>query len=229
MEKNNIKYLIFSWILFNASGYLNYNTCYSNKIYLYKHFDFTGIAETIQILMTIIILVISIICLIKSIQAREKGVDFLFNKCMVAVFIIYSILSICTYIYVRSSEENVALKMQSDIEEYSKTTKQDQLNKNKVKNKNSFEEYMVNDKYYERKKEIIEQIENSSKIERYISMLFVNYSYEHYGSTITDEVEYYGIFLELILIGLFGAIFYLFNMNAKDNTKVFYDKTNYIM
>ena len=91
MEKNNIKYLIFSWILFNASGYLNYNTCYSNKIYLYKHFDFTGIAETIQILMTIIILVISIICLIKSIQAREKGVDFLFNKCMVAVFIIYSI------------------------------------------------------------------------------------------------------------------------------------------
>ena len=143
----------------------------------------------------------------------------------------------------RSSEENVALKMQNDIEEYSKTTKQDQLNKNKVKNKNSFEdrfysalsetlsegEYMVNDKYYERKKEIIEQIENSSKIERYISMLFVNYSYEHYGSTITDEVEYYGIFLELILIGLFGAIFYLFNMNAKDNTKVFYDKNNYIM
>ncbi len=226
MEKNNIKYLIFSIGLLVICLYLNYITFYSNTIYIYEKFDFTGVAKTVQRVMTVIILIISIIILIKSIQAKEKGVNFLFNKIMAGVFIGYMLLSLCTYIYVRSTEETSAINMKNEIEAYGEKTKQNQLKKNNVKNKNSFandfysvasnalaeSEYAANDKYYERKKEIIVQTENSSKVERYISMLFFNYAYNHYGSIVTDEIEYYGIFLKLMLIGLIGAIFYLFNM-----------------
>ena len=226
MEKNNIKYLIFSVILLVACIYLNYITFYLNTIYIYEKFDFTGVAKTIQRVMTVIILIISIIVLIKSIKAREEGVSFLFNKVMVGIFIIYMILSICTYIYVRNTEEATAINMKNEIEAYGEKTKQNQLKKNNIKNKNSFandfynttskalaeSEYAASDKYYERKKEIIDQVENSSTVERYISMLFYNYAYNNYGSIITDEIEYYGIFLKLMLIGFIGAIFYLFNM-----------------
>ncbi|MBR3696956.1 MAG: hypothetical protein IKM97_01595 [Clostridia bacterium] len=240
MEKNNNKYLIFSICLFSVSLILNYNTFYLNNIYLYNHFDFTGISKIIQIIMTIIILIISSICLIKSIQAKENGVDFLFNKFMSFVFIIYAILCICTYIYIRSSEEEVALKMKNDLENYGENFKQEQLNKNKYNNKNSFEydyynfisealsqnEYAINDEYYDRKKEILEQVENSSKIERYLSMLIYNFSYQHYGSSSIkfNEIQYYGIFLILASIGLIGAKFYSFNMYLNNDTNIFYNK-----
>ena len=133
--------------------------------------------------------------------------------------------------------------MQTDIENYSEITKQNRLKKNKVRKKNSFEyewyenlsetlaegEYMVNDEYYERKKEIIKQIENSSSIERYISMLFFNTTYNYYGSVITDEIEYYETFFKCFFTGIVAAVFYLFNTRAKDNnTKVFYEKNNVI-
>lgn len=240
-KKNNKKYLSIALALISTSLGLNYNTF--DLVYIYKKFDFTGICQTMQRVLTITILIISIICLVKSIRAREKGVDYLFNKCMVAVFIIYTISSIFTYIYLRTYEEKTALKMKSDIEIYSQETKQKQLKKNKVKNKNSFEydfyntiseglaesEYRVNDKYYERKKEIIEQIENSSYIERYSSMLFYNYSYEYYGSVGYDEREYYETFLYCFLVGIFGTIFYLFNTKEKNNIEkanVFYEKNS---
>lgn len=76
MEKNNIKYFICSMGLLGTSLDLAYNVFYSNTIYLYEHFDFTGVTKTIQMVMTAILLVISAICLMKSIQAREDGVDF---------------------------------------------------------------------------------------------------------------------------------------------------------
>ena len=243
MKKNNIKYLIFAIVLIGISLELNYKTFNLNTIYLYDRFDVTGAAKTIQRVMTIIILLISIICLAKSIQAREKGVDFLFNKCMIVIFIIYTILSLFIYIYLRNYEEKVAIKMKNDIKSYSKATQQNQLKKNKVKNKNSFEsdfcntileglaesEYMVNDEYYERKKEIIKQIDNSTSVERYVSMLFYNPSYNYYGSSISQEVKYYQTFSKCFLIGIVGTVFYLFNIRARDyNTNVFYKKDNII-
>ena len=238
IEKNNIKYLINSVALLGISLDLNYITFYLNNIY--NHFDITGISKTIQMMMTIILLIISIICLVKSIKTREKGVDYLFNKFMFITFIIYTVLSIFTYVYVRSSEENISIKMSEDIKNYSEEQKEDILKKNKIKNKKSAaydfystladglgeSEYAINDKYYERKKEIIKQIENSSVIERYVSMLFYNYSYDHYSTVISNEVEYYSIFLKFFLIGVFEAMFYLFNSKEKESGNVFYNKNN---
>lgn len=241
MEKNNIKYFICSIGLLGTSLDLAYNVFYSNTIYLYEHFDFTGVTKTIQMVMTAILLVISAICLMKSIQAREDGVDFLFNKSIAIVFIIYTVLSICAYICVRSVEESTATKMLKDIKENSQSIKKNELGKNKINNKNLSEydfyntisealsesEYAINDKYYERKKEIINQVENSSKIERYSSMLFYNYSYKYYSPVILDEIEYYSIFLDLSLVGVVGAIFYLFNAAPpKDSGDIFYKKEN---
>lgn len=234
MEKNNIKYLIFGVTLIVVSLVLNYSTLYLNNIYIYKHFDYTGIAKIVQRVMTLLLLVISIVCLVKSIQTREKGVDFLFNKCMTGVFIIYTILSLVTYIYLRTSEENVAMKMKGDIESYSQTTKQNQLKKNNVKNNNSFEndfykaiseglaetEYMKNDENYERKKEVIEQVESSSSIERYISMLLYNPSYEYYTSTVSNEIKYYETFLRCFIVGIVGTIFYLFNIRIRNDSSL---------
>lgn len=242
MKENNIKYLSFSACLLFVSLILNYNTIFKNTLYIYNHFDFIGIAKIIQTIMALIILAISIICLIQSIRVKENGVNFLFNKFIGVVFIIYAILSICTYIYIRNSEEEIAMKMKNDIENYGTKIKQEQFQEKRVKNKNLIEfnfyntlsdvisqnEYSINDKYYERKKEIIEQVENSSRLERYMSMLFYNFSYDYYGSSSTrmDEIRYYGIFLKLFCIGLIGAMFYLFNLNAKDDINIFYNKNN---
>ena len=90
MEKNNIKYFIFSIILVIISLSFVYNS-FLNNIYVYETFDITGISKIIQITMSVIILIISIICLIKAIQAKEKGVNYIFNKCILIVFIIYTI------------------------------------------------------------------------------------------------------------------------------------------
>ena len=237
MEKNNKKYLIFSVILLIASIYLNYITFYLNTIYIYEKFDVTGVAQIVQRIMTVIILIISVIVLIKSIKAREEGVDFLFNEVMISVFVIYMLLSIITYIYVRNTEEKTAINMKNEIETYGEKTAQNQLKKNNTKNKNSFEkdfynilsdalaesEYASSDKYYDRKKEIIDQVENSSTVKRYISMLFYNYLYDDYGSIMTDEIEYYGIFSKFMLIGLIGAIFYFSKMSKLNQNVIMED------
>lgn len=233
MKKNNIKYMIFALALIGISLTLNDSTFYTNTIFIYDHFDITGVAKTIQRGITIILMSISIICLVESIKVKEKGVNFLFNKCMVCVFIIYTILSLGTYIYVRSYEEKIATKMQDDIKNYSQIVKQNQLDKGNVKNRKIFKfdfyntiskslaetEYKMKDEHYERKKEIIKQIENSSNIERYTSMSILNPTYKCYGSYMIDEVKYYETFFKCFLIGIVGTVFYLFNIRAKEIAK----------
>lgn len=230
MEKNNIKYFIVSIILVVISLSFVYNS-FSNNIYVYETFDITGISKIIQITMSVIILIISIICLIKAIQSKEKGVDYIFNKCILIVFIIYMILSVFSYIYIRSSEEKSAIKMKEDITQYSETFSINNKKDKKLKNLYNTlsytlaeSEYMEKDEFYGRKKEIINQVENSSTLERYISMLFLNYSYDYYSSVKLTEIQYYGIFLKFFLIGICAAGFYLFNINPKDNNNVFYDR-----
>lgn len=77
-ELNNIKYLSIALALILTSLGLNYNTFELNTVHIYNKFDFTGICQIMQRVLTITILIISIVCLVKSIRAREKGVDLLF-------------------------------------------------------------------------------------------------------------------------------------------------------
>ena len=235
MKKNNIKYLIFSGCLMLAVLYFAFDIVYLSNTNVYKELDITGLGKYIEIIISIILAVLAIVSIVKPIKAREKSVDFSFNKNMCMAFIAFTILAIVGFVFVRGAEENVAQTMKSNITNRGEgllansvaAEKSDQITNawygdlKHLAEDRAESEYISGDKYYWRKSRILTQIEYSSGIERYISMAIYNPNYTYYGyySIEREEVEYYGVFLKLAIIGVIGVAFFGFNLTSKHNSK----------
>lgn len=223
MKENNAKYKILATLSLLICLDFIY-TIYSLSIYGYKSLDITGNARNNQILLTIILFIMIIVMGIYSCKVKEAGVNRYVNKIISIVCLIFAILSLESFIYIRSSEEKVALKLESDTGFSFGNTKG-----NDFKALENLIEQKINDESYERKEDILYQVKKSSTVERYISMLIYNPSYKYYGTeaTVRTQIEYYSIYLYMVAVGVVNSIFYYINSIERTNKdETFYNKNN---
>lgn len=217
MEENNLKYKILSGSLILVCLDLIYNIFILFPDYRYKVLDITGMARPIQSTLIIILFFIVLSIGIYSLKIKEYGVNYKINKIISVVCLIFSMVAIVSLIYVRSSEEKLALQLESKTGfNFENPTS------------NNYEALMnlidenINDKDYNKKAEIITQIKDYSVIERYMSMIIYNPNYK-YRIYARDEIEYYLQFVIMAIVGIVEAGFFFLNKEAPIQEKdIFY-------
>lgn len=181
------------------------------NIYTYEKLDLTGMNKNILYSLVIVLLILFFFSIFHYINIQNNGNNNVLDICLASLFILYSIIVIISFIYLRHSEEKISLQMKYEIENSQKVKSNQKNTLNSLLKRATIElEYEENDEYYNRKKAIIKQVENSSSIQRYLSLLIINPAYEYYddSTTVYNEVEYYVGYLELFIIGIALAIFY---------------------
>ena len=222
MKHKIIMNIVISSFLVIISGYACCCSIYCNND-IYKNFDVTGASQYVQIGLTVTLFLVSLVCLVNSIRALKSGIDFKFNAIINFVFIIFIILSIASFIFIRAAEENAA-----DDREFLVTSPKTTIKEIEKR----FEDLQESDENHViRKYEISRQKEHSSVFERYISMLVYNSGYKYYGRSgkASEEVTYYSMFLNLAIVGVVGAVYYgvfLKNKEEQYNNKNIGTTTN---
>ena len=226
MVENNMKYKVAIGILGLAIVQMAIFVFISLNIRLYERLDITGMNKISLQSMVVILFLLFILCMFHYMKMKENGVNFGLSRIIGISFITYATLAMILFIWVRFSEEKCALQIQIDIESSQYLyTNHEELNTAMIET-----EYSMNDEFYERKKEIINQVENSNPIERYISLLVYNPGYDYYSNVVThvSEIEYYVIYLEMFLLGIALSIFYLKNSHSdnetRNTTQIYYEE-----
>ena len=229
-EKSNNKYIIFpAFMLMITIGsyfYSYFHAVGTNQDILEKY-DITGMTGICMTAMLIFEVVALIIAIIKGVKAKKDGVDYLFNKIFSMVFVVLAIIPILMFIVVRSNEEKLAQEVDGTLEQLksltvelpAKNTKKKSTSK-KIENQlNQILEQRQNDKFYERKLEIAQEIEdNNSKFTRYLGLYFYNPIYNESSEIVVtprEEEQYYGIYSVYTVINAICIGFYFF-MSLKD-------------
>lgn len=190
------------------------------NIQIIEKLDFTGMTKIFLIAMVIFEVLMLGICLFKGIQGNKVGYDYSFNKIILIVFIIYTILPIVFFTIIRNEEEKQALKTNQEYEEYLSEINNNlfkSISKNKkIDDSTSKIQELKNDKYYNRKKAIISEIENEkSTFVRYIKLFYYRFEYNENDDTFYmtpyDTETYYGIFSIFSVINLVCLIFYFWS------------------
>lgn len=255
MEKNNKCFFIFSLILLAFSCYILYNIFL--EFLSIDDLDITGYGITTEKVLAVILFFIYLFNAWQSYKYFSDGLDYNFNKKIGIVLLAFAFISIISFIFIRSSEEKLALEFVNEVEisiqeENSKLKKSVNTNSSTINElidlmseSNVETEYGKSDKYYERKIAIATQIENSSILNRYFSMLIYNPFYEYYSSNkvsspgyhslIFDdlnylffhygEVLYYAQFQLISISSIIGSIFYLYHSKNRYTTNdIFYSQ-----
>ena len=240
-NKNNIKYFIVSGGLFLLGLFCCYDAIVANNTYIYEHFDVTGMGKWIEIIMSIVLLIVAIISLKNSIKARKEGVDFSFNRKMCLAFIILVLLTVGSFAVLRGLEEGSAQKLENDIAARTEIIKQEQFSKYTTKSnkKSSISsesadvlsyglaelEYKENDKHYDRKQDILEEMHETSTFVRYSALLIFNHPDSH-RLLRSEEQSYYAPFFVCLIASVIGGVFYGGTLLFKDKTKSYCEDKN---
>ena len=229
--KNNLKYKII--LAFEAIVLIQLFVFIfiSLNIYGYEKLDLTGMNEVILSSLVIVLLILFLFCIFHYIKIQKNGSNNTLDKCLGILFIIYSIAVLISFIYLRNTEEKEALQMKEDIENSQAIgTSKGNKSYNLLKKATIEMDYKENDEFYDRKKAIINQVENSSVLQRYISLVIFNPAYEYYDGSVTirTEIKYYVGYLELFIVGIVLSIFYFkegfFNSEQNKKTNIYYDR-----
>ncbi len=217
MEENNLKYKILSGSLILVCLDLIYNIFRLFPIYTYKVLDITGIARPIQSTLIIILFLIVLSIGMYSLKIKEDGVNYKINKIISVVCFIFAIVAIFAFIYVRSSEEKLALQLESKTGfNFENPTSNDYEALMNLIDEN------INDKDYNKKVEIITQIKDYSVIERYTSIIIYNPNYE-YRIEARGEIKYYLQFIIMAIVSMVESVFFFLNKEAPIQEKdIFY-------
>lgn len=215
MEINNRKYKIFMLIILLFSLDLIYMIFSVLPINTYSKFDITGICQLLHQILLIIFLILIISTTIYAFKISSNGVNYKFNKIISFIFLGFSIFSLICFIGIRTSEKNYAMKT---LEKTQISTQE--LN---LKQLQKYIDTSNNDIFYDRKIEISKQ--DSSN---YFSDFILNYSIfyiipgQKYRAS--DDVNYYGPFIQMSLFSLITSVFYLINStDSYMTTKKVYD------
>ena len=230
MKVNNEKYKRLSIILTLMNLYLLVNLSLIN----YKRLDITGNVKTVHIILSVLLLIINIYILTYSFRVREDGVNRKLNKIIGLVCLIFSILSICLFIWVRDSEEKIALKLEENFQNYKSVIENGTTNEKVDALKNFLNDSTDNNKYFNRQLEILNQMENSSKLKRY-AIIFIFNTYKGDSHNFNNSIrvrrrflfDYYSIFFGLFLNSIINSTFYLMeSIEQKSKEDIFYDNPN---
>lgn len=203
------------WIIFNSYSTYSHQTN-TNSMILEK-FDMTGMTSKFLIIMGIINIAIFIFGIYMAKKAENDGYNYKLNKIFAIIFLILAIASYLSFVGIRQQEEKIAQKLDDEIEElYGKTIN---INNKKTKNKiNQISKQQETDKFYTRKLQIITQMKNGTKVDRYVYLFmywpFYNKQTDSINTYIipSEENSYYGIFSSFALIDLIAFGFYFMHI-----------------
>lgn len=184
--------------------------------------DFTGNTQIFLYSFVIINIIICLICLYKGKQGIAQGYDYKFNKIFAITFLILAIIPIISFISIRSMEEELVEQLMKQNEAIFDINNIDFTNKKMTTKLKKAQEQLnltSTDKYYDRKMEIYNETQNTTKkFERYLSLFIYRplYNINHHGSYY-EERYYYAIFSVFTVINLVSFTFYF--ISIKDEFK----------
>ena len=227
-EKSNNKYIFFqAFMLLTTIG--SYFWSYIHSTYtnteLLKKYDITGMTGICMNVMFIIEIIVLIIAIVKGVKGKREGADYLFNRFMSVLCLVLAVVPILMFVVVRNNEEKLAKDVDVTLSQLKNMTVEleNKNNKNTKKStkknakgvSNQLEkilEQRENDKFYERKIEIAQEIEDSkSKLGRYIMLFFYDPIYNDSSTTIvtpSEEKQYYAMFSVYTYINIVNLGFY---------------------
>lgn len=220
--KNN-KYIIFPIIMLCftilASIY-TYKYQYFKQYDTIINYDITGNTKIFFVIFLIIELCMLGLCIYIGKKAKNEGYKYSLNKLFAAIFLVLTIVPIISFISIRNEEEKQAKILDEKIE----ILYEDTININDKKTKaklNEIQELQKNDKFYSRKREIYNEMNNeNSKFKRYLTLfIYMNYHNEEsinesgwYNKLPSQEEIYYATFTVFTIINLICFGFYLINI-----------------
>ncbi len=207
---------------FNAPFLSSYKDV--NKIL--EEMDFTGLTGTFRTTFLIMNIVILLVCaLIGTIIIDERGINVNYNKILVILFIVLSVVPFISYIMIREEEKNQVQELYEETEIILGGTI-DLNNKKHVKLLEKHSSALKTDPFFARKMQIIGQLKNgksSTIIQAIGEFLFYPIMKEwddgYKSASIKDIESYYAIFPGYTYINIIGVIFYFITSRSKTNDK----------
>ena len=212
MPKSNKKYVIFPSIILILTIVITFIGHSLGSVYeVLNKYDITGMTKIVMYGLLIFETSILIICIYKGKKGLKEGYDYIFSKFVCIIFVILTIIPIISFFVIRSEEEKLAV----DVEEQSiESLEQLLLGNNKKNQLNSeIDEYFnmrENDKFYNRKQDILNETKNKNKNIFLEYFIFNRYNYHiFYKNYLTMEERYYAIFSSMSIISIICLAFYL--------------------
>lgn len=226
-EKFNKKYFIFPIIMIILTIYTTFIGHHFGSIYeVLERYDITGITTVFMYIVFSFEIIILTFCVYKGKKGLEEGFDYFFGKFACIIFVILTIIPIISFLVIRNEEEKLAI----ELDNKERITFKQFLTKNYKNNKNNknnkIQEYMdiqENDKFYDRKQEIVTQTKNSDTQMPFFLKFYVLNRYNYnifYKNYLTMEERYYATFSRVSIINIICFAFYLISSKDKKQNEI---------
>lgn len=235
-KKSNGKYIIIPSIMLVLTIVLTFlGDNVGSIIYeVLDEYDITGMTTIFMYLMLVFEVVILVFCIYKGKKGLKDGYDYMFSKFACIIFAVLVIIPIMSFLIVRGEEENQAVELDNKIcglntefidslQSSIKNNKNNKNSKNKKDLNTQLNEYLdmqKNDKYYDRKREILSEKQNSNIFFEEFVLNPYNYNifYKKHSTRTPTEDRYYAIYSRISIINAICLGFYIISSAVDEKT-----------